>query len=113
MGHAIESRPVDGTRHEVLLAGRLHAAAAGALRAALEGAVARARVVLVDATGLESVDAIALQALVAAASRLRAAGGTLVVFGVRPTVGRVLELTGVDRLVTVRPSREDALAAAA
>lgn len=113
MSHTIQSRQVDATRHEIVLVGRLHAGAVADLRTSLDQAVSRANVVVLDATALESVDAIALQAVVDAVKRLRPRGGSILLFGVRPSVRRLLELTAVDRLVTVRTSRDDALGAAA
>jgi stage II sporulation protein AA (anti-sigma F factor antagonist) len=113
MGPGIQSRPIDDSRHELVLRGRLHANAVEDLRTALDDAASRARVLVLDASDLESVDAIALQAIVDVVKRLRPCGGAVVMFGVRPTVQRLLELTTVDRLVTVRDSRDDALGVAA
>jgi anti-anti-sigma factor len=113
MSHDIRSRHKDGARHEIVLAGRLHADAEPALRAALDEAASQARVVILDVSGLESIDATALQAVVDLVKRVRPRGGEVVLFGVRPTVMRLLELTSVDRLVAVLATREDALATGA
>jgi anti-anti-sigma factor len=108
----IQSRPVDATRHEVVLSGRLHAGASDQLRTVLDAAATRATVLLVDSTSLESIDAIALQAVVDVVKRLRPRGGTVVMFGVRPSIRRLLAITTVDRLVRVRESRDDAMSVA-
>jgi anti-anti-sigma factor len=113
MGHDIRAGGWDAVRSEVVLAGRLHADAAPTLRAALDEAVSRARVVVLDASDMESIDASALQTIVDVVKRVRPQGGKVVLFGVRPTVARLLELTSVDRLVAVRATREEALAAGA
>jgi anti-anti-sigma factor len=110
MGPGIRSRPLDAIGQEIVLAGRLHAGSVAELRRILDDASSRGGLLLLDATALESVDAIALRVVVDAVKRLRPSGGTVTMFGVRPTVRRMLQLTAVDRLVTVRDSREEALA---
>ena len=109
MSHGIRSHRLDAARHEIVLAGRIHAGAVPDLRAALDDAASRARVVILDASDLESIDAIALQAVVELVKGVRPRGGEVVMFGVCPTVRRLLELTAVDGLVAVLESRDAAL----
>jgi anti-anti-sigma factor len=109
----VKTVAADGSRHEIAVAGRLYAAAAPELRRALEPAAERARTILVDATQLEAVDAVALQAFVEALKRLRPRGGTMVFFGLTPPNRRLFEITGLDRVVTIVASRDEALGASA
>jgi anti-anti-sigma factor len=113
MSHGIRFGQVDSSRCEIALAGRLHGDAAHELRAMLDEATSRARVVLLDASDLDSIDAMALQAVVDAVKALRRRGGVVVFFGARPPVLQLLELTGVDRLVSMQATRADALRAVA
>lgn len=93
--------------------GRVYASAAEELRALLGAAAANARWILVDASDLESIDAIAMQGVVETVKRLRTRDGGVAFYGVSAGVRRFFELIGLDRLVSVSPSREDALRIAA
>ena len=56
------------------------------------------------------VDSAGLGALLGAIRRLREMGGDAVVCGVRPSVARVLEMVGLNHIVAVLPSLDDAKA---
>ena len=71
------------------------------------------RTLVVDATALVQIDALALRALLDALRVLRARGGGMVVFGLNPQITRTFELVGLDRVVTLVTTRDDALRATA
>lgn len=56
-----------------------------------------------DLSGLHFVNSTGIGVLVAAAHRLRGEGRRLVVTGARPAIRSVLEVTGVDRLLSLPP----------
>ncbi|HYZ94052.1 MAG TPA: STAS domain-containing protein [Actinomycetota bacterium] len=60
--------------------------------------------IAIDLTGVEFMDSTGLGVLIGALKRLREAGGAMVLAGIRPAVGRVLEITGLDRIFTIHGS---------
>jgi anti-sigma B factor antagonist len=57
------------------------------------------RYIAVDLASVEFMDSTGVRALIDASERLRSAGGRLVIQAAHARVERVLELTGVDRLL--------------
>jgi anti-anti-sigma factor len=91
----------DGTI--VSLSGRLDVHVAADVRLALAAAVDRgAGELVVDLTDLESVDATGLGVLVGAHRRAQRAGRTLVLTDVPASVGRLLLVTRLDRVLRTR-----------
>ncbi|HTW08607.1 MAG TPA: STAS domain-containing protein [Acidimicrobiales bacterium] len=66
--------------------------------------------VIFDLSAVPFVDSSGLGALIGAIRRIREHGGDAVVCSVRPSVGRVLELVGLNRIVTVVSNLRDAQA---
>jgi len=56
-----------------------------------------------SASGLSFLDSASLRVLILAARALRGRHGTLVFARPQPLVARLLEITGADRLLDVRP----------
>jgi anti-anti-sigma factor len=56
------------------------------------------------------MDSSGLSALIAVMKRARAGGGELVLFGVRPAVREILNLTRLDGVFSVCGSEEEAIA---
>ena len=77
---------------------------------AIEGGGA---VVVVDLTGVSFVDSTALGVLVSGGRRLEQAAGRLAIGCPDKRIRRILEITGLDTVLDVYPSRGAALAAAA
>ena len=82
------------------------------LRAVLDDLVAVPRLVL-DLSGVAFVDSSGIGALIGALRRSRETGSAVAVCSPRPSVNRVLDLVGLDRLVPVVANVEQALAALA
>ena len=66
------------------------------------------RVLLIDASGLTFIDSAALHEIVRAYRRLRAVGGQLALISPSPQVARTLQLSGLDTVIAVHDSAEDA-----
>lgn len=91
--------------HLIALSGRLDVHAAADIRLELADAVDRGHGELViDLAGLEAVDATGLGVLVGAHRRAQRAGRTLVLEDVPDTVGRLLYLTRLDKILATRRS---------
>jgi len=80
------------------------------LREKLGDALARGgRRILVDLTGVSFMDSTALAVLVDAARALRSAGGQLVLVADDPRVTRVIEITGLGRVLRIERSLPEAV----
>ncbi len=71
-------------------------------------AAKKPRVLLIDVSGLTFIDSAALHEIVRAHRTLRADGCVLALINPGPVVGRVLQLTGLDAVVPVHSSVEEA-----
>jgi len=69
------------------------------------------RKIVFDLSGVESVDSAGLGMLIYAYGSLKAKGGNLRLCGVAPRVQSLLELTNMNTLLAIDPTREDSLAA--
>jgi len=67
------------------------------------------RRILVDLTGVSFMDSTALGVLVGAAKTLRSSRGHLVLVADDPRVTRVIEITGLERVLRVEPSLPEAV----
>jgi anti-anti-sigma factor len=73
------------------------------LQEALNGQITPGtRTLLVDLSGLRFADSATIGALIAAARKLKAQEGDLVLLSPQPALDRVLELLGVGQVLTVR-----------
>ena len=90
--------------HEIHLTGRLDVHAAADVRNALAAAVdAGTGDLVLDLAELEAVDATGLGVLVGAHRRAQRAGRTLVLEAVPDSVGRLLLVTRLDKVLHTRP----------
>ena len=70
-----------------------------------------AKTVLVDLTDTTFIDSTTLGVLVGGVKRLRPNDGQLVLVCDDRNITKIFEITGLDRVFTIYPNREDALAA--
>jgi anti-sigma B factor antagonist len=92
--------------------GDVDMAVADDMRTRLVGLVDRGRARLVlDLSGVMYIDSAGLGALVAAMKHARAAGGDIKVCGLAGDVRQVLEMTRLDKVLAIHPTRRDAVAA--
>jgi anti-sigma B factor antagonist len=106
----VRSARLDNATALVALEGELDLYSAdafrGALDEALEDGVAR---LAIDLSAVDFIDSVALGVLANAMKRLRAAGGGLAVISRNPQIVRVFEITGLDRMLVLAPSLNEAL----
>lgn len=92
--------------------GELDAYTVSSFRDAL-GRLAASQKLLIDLSEVPFVDSAGLGALIGGIRRTREAGGDVAVCCNRPTLVRLLHTTGLDRIVTVAETLDDAKAALA
>jgi len=91
-------------------AGRMDATLASALDDLLQTLIQQGRTrLVVDFEKVSYLASSGLKALIAARRTTHAAGGEIVLAGLSPRVREVLEITGLDRLFRIVPSRAEAL----
>lgn len=94
--------------------GRVDSVTSPSLEGAISGALAAGeRRVVVDFGGVEYISSAGLRVLLAAAKRLRDAGGRLVLCRLNEPVRQVFDLAGFVPLFAIEASRNDAVARAA
>jgi anti-sigma B factor antagonist len=91
-------------------AGDLDAYTVGEFRQVL-AEIASDRYLIIDLSEVPFVDSAGLGALIGGIRRTRELGGDVAVACSRPTLLRLLQTTGFDRIVAVSPSVEEALVA--
>lgn len=98
---------------EVLIlapAGRLDSEGSQALLAKITQVIdAGARNLLLDLSAVPFVSSVGLRTLILAAKRLANLGGKLVLAGMNAQVQRILEISGLTSVLTVHPTKAEAL----
>lgn len=110
--HAVQ---LDGST-QLLVRGELDIASAPEIRKAscdLVAALAPGTRLVVDLGGLSFIDAAGLSAIVRLSNRVRAAGGTLRIEAVPPSIRRVFGLAGLELLLRLEELDSGARAAVA
>jgi anti-sigma B factor antagonist len=79
-----------------------------ALATAIDGGCVR---IVVDLTETAFLDSTALGVLIGAIKRLRAQDGRLTIVNVDENIAKTFEITGLDQIFTLRPTRAEAVAA--
>jgi anti-sigma B factor antagonist len=98
----------DGDEARVIVRGELDMFTSSSLRKELVDLINDdARDVTVDLKYVEFVDSTALGVLVGAMKRLRALDGDLKLASPNPSTKKVLEITGLDRILTVTSDRDE------
>ncbi|HEU5206183.1 MAG TPA: STAS domain-containing protein [Gaiellaceae bacterium] len=103
----VRSETLPGGAEAVFVTGELDLATAPRLDEAL--AESTAAVIVVDLSGCTFLDSAGIRALVGTARSLEEAGRGLRLVTVDAGILRLLEITGVDTLIQVHPSLDDAL----
>ena len=67
------------------------------------------RDVVVDLSSTTFIDSTTLGVLVGGVKRLRPAGGSLTLVCTDPNICKIFEITGLDRVFTIHPTREAAI----
>ena len=105
---AVRIEAVDGTAI-CRVQGDADAASAPELREALVALTAYRRVVL-DFSGVSFIDSAGLGCMIAGARRIHAANGAVVLCSPRRAVGRLLRNVGMDRVIPMADTMDEALA---
>ena len=94
----------------IALDGRLDVAGVQAVESDFNAAVAKASNVVVDLSKVPFIASLGLRLLVAGSQALAKRSGKMVLLGPDESTMRVLKTTGIDQLMPVRSSLDDALA---
>jgi anti-anti-sigma factor len=109
----ITEGPAHATTRVIEPHGEIDLATAPNLRAALDAAMdPAARCVLVDFEDVAFLDSTGIGVLLSAQRKLRARGGKLIVVCDDPLIRRVFEIAGLTDILSITPSRREALLAA-
>jgi len=112
MGYRIGHRPVAPSVYLITVGGELDMKASPKLRRTIDHALENEiSLLVVDLTDATFIDSTGIGALVAALKRLTTEGGSLEIACSEPNLLRIFELTGLDRLLSIHPSRREALGA--
>jgi len=103
----------DGDLSILAVGGELDYEASPQLRARLTGAIkAGGRRLVLDLSDVTFIDSTAIGVLAGTVARLdEAGGGSLAVVSTHEKVLQIFEITGLDSVITVHSSREEALSA--
>jgi anti-sigma B factor antagonist len=66
---------------------------------------------VIDLTQTRFLDSTALGVLIGAVKRLRPLDGRLAIVNTEPSTAKTFQITGLDRIVTIVPTRDEAVAA--
>ena len=108
----IETRPLGPDGVLVALAGRLDVAGVPKVEAAFNAVSAQHRLAIVDMSQIPYIASIGIRLLLANAKTLSRRGGRLILCGCDPQVEKVLRSTGLDQLIPLLKSQDEALAQA-
>jgi anti-sigma B factor antagonist len=109
---AITEQGPEGGHHVIAARGEIDLFTAPELKQVLtdviEGGEHR---VVIDLTDVSFLDSTALGVLIGAVKRLRSRGGALAIVNTDTSIAKTFEITGLDQIFTILPSRAEALAA--
>jgi anti-sigma B factor antagonist len=109
---SLTQEPLDDDRHVVAVAGEIDLFTAPELKATLTEVVESGRTrIVVDLTETTFLDSTALGVLIGAVKRLRSRDGVLTLVNVDQNIAKTFEITGLDQIFTIRPTRAEAIEA--
>jgi len=108
----ITDRRVDDATHVVAVTGEIDLFTAPELKSALGEALESGHTrIVVDLTSTTFLDSTALGVLIGAVKRLRSRDGVLTIVNTDPNIAKTFEITGLDQIFTIRPTRDEAVEA--
>src|SRR5258705_10396041 len=114
MNFDIKTEELGDSRALISLAGEVDLYTAPEFKQQLLEVIAQgAKTVVVDLSNTTFIDSTTLGVLVGGVKRLRPNDGQLVLVCDDRNITKIFEITGLDRVFTIYPTREDALAALA
>jgi anti-sigma B factor antagonist len=109
---SLSEENLDDQRHVVAVTGEIDLFTAPELKAVLSEAVEAGRTrIVVDLTETSFLDSTALGVLIGAVKRLRSRDGVLTIVNTDPNIAKTFEITGLDQIFTIRPTRDEAIRA--
>jgi anti-sigma B factor antagonist len=109
---SLSEQNLDEQRHVVAVAGEIDLFTAPELKAVLSEAVEAGRTrIVVDLTETTFLDSTALGVLIGAVKRLRSRDGVLTIVNTDANIAKTFEITGLDQIFTIRPTRDEAIRA--
>jgi anti-sigma B factor antagonist len=107
---SIETEQLGDQRHVIALTGEVDLYTAPELKSQMLELIANgATDVVVDFTNTTFIDSTTLGVLVSGVKRLREKGGTLSIVCSDRNITKIFEITGLDRVFTIYPTRAEAL----
>ena len=109
---AITEHPIDGERHVLAVRGEIDLFTAPELKQVLAESIEAGRIrIIVDLTETTFLDSTALGVLIGAVKRLRSRDGALAIVNIDENIAKTFEITGLDQIFTIRPTRGEAVEA--
>jgi anti-sigma B factor antagonist len=110
MSFDVKTEQLDGERYVIALAGEVDLYTAPEFKQQLLDVVAKgAKYVVVDFTDTTFIDSTTLGVLVGGVKRLRTNDGQLALVCSDRNITKIFEITGLDRVFTIYPSRAEAV----
>ena len=107
---AITEHPSDGDRHVLAVRGEIDLFTAPELKQVLAESIEGGRIrIIVDLTDTTFLDSTALGVLIGAVKRLRSRDGALAIVNVDDNIAKTFEITGLDQIFTIVPTRDEAV----
>ena len=109
---SLSQESLDAERHVVSVRGEIDLFTAPELKSALSEAMESGHDrIVVDLTDTTFLDSTALGVLIGAVKRLRSRDGRLTIVNVDDNIAKTFEITGLDQIFTIKPTRDEAIAA--
>lgn len=107
---AITEQPIDAERHVLAVRGEIDLFTAPELKQVLGESIEAGRTrIVVDLTDTTFLDSTALGVLIGAVKRLRSRDGALAIVNVDENIAKTFEITGLDQIFTIVPTRDEAI----
>ena len=107
---AITEHPIDEERHVLAVRGEIDLFTAPELKQVLAESIEAGRVrIIVDLTDTTFLDSTALGVLIGAVKRLRSRDGALAIVNIDDNISKTFEITGLDQIFTIVPTRDEAI----
>ena len=109
---SLSQEPLDSERHVVAVRGEIDLFTAPELKSALSEAIESGHTrIVVDLTDTTFLDSTALGVLIGAVKRLRSRDGRLTIVNVDDNIAKTFEITGLDQIFPISPTRAEAVKA--
>ena len=109
---ALTEDALDADRHVVAVRGEIDLFTAPELKQKLTDAIEGGKTrIVVDLSDTTFLDSTALGVLIGAVKRLRSRDGVLTIVNTDPNIAKTFEITGLDQIFTIRPTRDEAVEA--